>query len=100
MVPLATVIFTGSVGEISWPNLGDSDTVATGFGAALEDELLGEELDDPAEVATPVTSAGLTPAVPVFATPRPEVDPEQAAVVASTPTAIRASATRRAVLER
>jgi hypothetical protein len=106
MVPLPTVIFTGSVGEISWSKLGDSDTVATGFGATL-DEGLEEELDDAeepdddcAEPAAAVAPAGLTPAVPVCAILSPEVDPEQAAVVASTPTAIRARAARRAVLER
>jgi hypothetical protein len=80
--------------------------VATGFVAALEDELLDdddeldESDDDCAELAPAVAPAGLTPAVPVCATLSPEVDPEQAAVVASTPTAIRARAARRAVLER
>jgi hypothetical protein len=103
MVPLATEIFTGSTGEISASKLGDAVTVATGFGAALDEEVLDDEpgvLEDPGEPATAVAPAGPTPLVPVCATLNPEVDPEQAAVAASTPAAIKARAARRAGLGR
>jgi len=74
--------------------------MATGLGATLDEELLDEDTDDSAEPAMAVAPAWLTPVVPVCATLSPDVDPEQAAVAASTLTAIRASAARRAGFER
>ncbi|MET0863490.1 MAG: hypothetical protein ABWZ98_04090 [Nakamurella sp.] len=106
MVPRATEIFTGSVGEMSSvPKAGVSVTAATGAGSAVVDaelELLtdsaADELADD-ESADAVTPAGLTD--PLVGAARPvDDDGEQAAVATSTPAASRATAARRAGLER
>jgi hypothetical protein len=87
------------------PKAGDEVTVATGGGTTVVDGALDELLDDDAAelaelVSAAVTPAGLTPAVPVCTAVSPVDEPEHAVLTASTPTAIRATAARRADLER
>jgi hypothetical protein len=105
MVPLATEIITGSVGEMSAaPKAGDSLTAATGAGSFVVDGALEELLSllpDPAddEPADELAAAGLTPATPDWVGSAVDDDGEQAAVTTSRPAAKSASAARRAGLE-
>ena len=87
MVPWLTEMVTGATGEMSSPpNAGDALTAATGGGATVVDgeldELLLEDSDPDGcrrSVRRPGSPAG------GLATPRPDDEPEQAAVAARTP---------------
>ena len=108
MVPRATEILTGSVGEMSLSSsVGDSLTAATGAGSTVDDAdldevLLLEERVGPADEvrSAAVSLAVLTCAVPLCSTESPVDEPEQPATAISTPAAIRATAERLAALER
>ena len=95
IVPLATEMVTGSVGLMSSEsNAGEAVTWATGFGTTVVVGAVAASLPSPLsaelEPPSPVAAAWLIDPVELRATPVEE--PEQAAVMARTPTASRASA--------
>src|SRR5664279_132688 len=99
MVPRATVMVTGAVGEMAAPpSAGDAVTAATGAGSAVVEGELDEPADDGADAFEAVPVDG--PAVPPCSIGSPVEPPEQAAVRASSPAAITATAARRADLIR
>jgi hypothetical protein len=94
MVPLATVMVTGAVGEmVSPPNAGEAVTVATGAGAALEEVVA---LDEPLVAAPPAELGPATVDPATWVRVAADVLPEHAATATSSPPRPSVNAIRRA----